>query len=441
MSMNRRRFLTATAAASSLVAPMILNAQSKAGKRYKTALVGSGWWGMNILREAIAAGNCGAISLCDVDANALEVSAEEVNDLTGTMPKTHRDFRELLEKEKPEIVIVATPDHWHALPAIAALEAGAHVFLEKPTGHTILESRAILNATRSADRVLQMGMHRRIGPHHVSGMKFLKDGRAGQIGMVRMFVAGGGGPESPAPNAEPPAELDWDMYCGPAPLRPFNRKIHPGGFRNFLDFANGTLGDWGVHWLDQVLWWTDEKYPKRVFSTGGRPVRGEAVNDERGQTTDSPDSQVATYEFESFTATWEHRQYGGKGAENTRVGCYFYGTKGVFHMGWRDGWTFYPANGKDKPVHEDPNFDNEKDGHNVTPLWADFISAIESGKPPVADVEVGHQATVMSLLGMLSLKAGRSIEWDGAKERIVGDPEAGKLLKRKYREPWVYPTV
>ena len=438
--MNRRRFLSSTAAAT-VGAPAILNAQPKAGKKYKTALIGSGWWGMNILREAIAAKTCGAISLCDVDADALEVSADEVNDLTGSPAKTYGDYRGLLGEEKPEIVIVATPDHWHALPAIAALESGAHLFLEKPTGHTILESRAILNAANAADRVLQMGMHRRIGPHHVSGMEFLKGGGAGDIGMVRMFVANSGGIEQPSPNANTPEGLDWDMYCGPAPLRHFNRKIHPGGWRNFLDFANGTLGDWGVHWLDQVLWWTDEKFPKRIFSTGGRPVRGEAVSDPGAQTSDAPGAQVATYEFESFTATWEHRKFGGKGAEKTGVGCYFYGSKGTFHMGWRDGWTFYPSKRGEKSIHVDPAFDNEKDGHNLTPLWADFIQAIETGKKPVADAEVGHQASTMALLGMLSLKAGRSVEWDGEKEQVVGDPEANRLLKREYREPWEYPKV
>ena len=348
--MNRRKFLSTSALTSTaaFAAPALLNAQSKAGKKFKIALIGSGWWGMNILREAIAAGSCGKIVLCDVDADALEVSADEVNDLTGTVPKTYQDYRELLAAEKPEIAIVATPDHWHALPAIAAMQSGAHLFLEKPTGHTIHESRAILKTANESERVVQMGMHRRIGPHHVSGMKFLKGGGAGDIGMVRMFVAGGGGPESPSPNANAPDEIDWDMYCGPAPLRPFNRKIHPGGWRNFLDFANGTLGDWGVHWLDQVLWWTDEKYPRRIFSTGGRPVHGKPVNDDRGQTSDAPDSQVATFEFESFTATWEHRKFGGTGAENTRVGCYFYGTKGVFHMGWRDAGHSIPQAAKEK---------------------------------------------------------------------------------------------
>ncbi len=148
-----------------------------------------------------------------------------------------------------------------------------------------------------------------------------------------------------------PGELDWDMYCGPAPLRPFNRMIHPGGFRNFLDFANGTLGDWGVHWLDQVLWWSEEKYPKKVYSTGGRPVRGPAVLNDREQTTDAPDSQIATYEFESFTAVWEHRRYAGNNAEKHPIGCYFYGTRGLFTWaGGMDGPFIRPMRNKSRSM-------------------------------------------------------------------------------------------
>lgn len=423
-----------------LGAPWV-RAQSKSGRKYRTALIGSGWWGLNILREALADGRCECVALCDVDADALEVSADEIGSLAGTTPKTYPDYRELLDKEKPEIVIIATPDHWHALQTIAAVQAGAHVFVEKPTGHTVKESRAMVNAARAADRVVQVGLHRRIGPHHVSGMKFLKEGGAGTIGMVRMFAnSGGGGPESATPNTPVPEGLDWEMYCGPAPLRPFNRRIHPGGFRNFLDFANGTLGDWGVHWLDQMLWWSDEAHPKSIYCTGGRDVAGAAVNDGQGQTTDAPDHQVAVYEFESFTATWEHRKFGGNGAEKAGVGAYFYGSKGVFHMGWRDGWTFYPSKKGEAERHEDPQFDNVKDGHNVPPLWRDFLDSIEAGRRPVADVEIGHRATNLSLLGMLSWKLGRSIAWNGEKEIIPGDEEANKLLSREYRGPWVYPV-
>jgi predicted dehydrogenase len=395
---------------------------------------------MNILREAMASGRCKVVAVCDPDPQARESTASQVESASGDQPAKFEDFRELLQKVKPEIVIIATPDHWHALITIAALRAGAHVYVEKPTGHTIQESRAMVRAARAAGRVVQVGLHRRIGPHHVSGMKFLKEGGAGQIGMIRAFAHGGGGPETPNPDGEVPEGMNWDLYCGPSPLRPFNTRIHRGGWRNFLDFANGTLGDWGVHWLDQILWWSDEKYPRKIFSTGGRPIAGPPVLDARGQTSDAPDSQIATYHFDSFNVVWEHRRFAGNQAEKSSVGCYFYGTKGILHMGWRDGWTFYPSNDREKVIHEDSHL-QEPDGHNIKLLWADFMDAIDSGRAPVADIELAHRSTNMSLLGMLSLKLGRSIEWDGAKEQVIGDPEANKLLSRPYRGPWEYPTA
>src|SRR5688572_24076863 len=191
MSIPRRRFI-ATAATSLLAAPYVLRG-ADAGKKYRTALIGCGWWGKNILKEAMASGRCAVTSLCDVDSGVLEVAGEQVKDLSGEQPRGFKDYRELLEKDKPEVVIIATPDHWHALTTIAAMKAGAHVFVERPTGHTVNESRAMLRASREAGRVVQVGLHRRIGPHHVSGMKFLKDGNVGKVGMVRLFVSGGGG--------------------------------------------------------------------------------------------------------------------------------------------------------------------------------------------------------------------------------------------------------
>ncbi|MCB1061949.1 MAG: Gfo/Idh/MocA family oxidoreductase [Verrucomicrobiae bacterium] len=442
MNFPRRQFIKSAGATAAWLgsAPLIRAQSNKSGKKLRLAVIGGGgWWAMNILRVALEDGRCECVALCDVDADNLEVSADEVDGLTGNLPKQYRDYREMLEKEQLDVVIVSTPDHWHALQTIACVDAGIHVFVEKPTGHTIGESRAMVKAAQAADRVVQVGLHRRIGPHHVSGMKFLKEGGAGKIGMVRCFAHSAGGAEQPSPNEEPPEELDWDMYCGPAPLRPYNRRIHPGGFRNYLDFANGTLGDWGIHWLDQVLWWSDEKAPKSVYCTGGRPIKGAPILNEKEQTSDAPDHQVATYEFEDFTCTWEHRRFAGNEVEKSKVGCYFYGDKGIFHMGWRDGWTFYPDKGG-SIIHEDPKFDNEKDGHNVPPLWRDFIDSIAQKRKPVADVEIGHLSTNLSLLGMLSWKLGRSIEWDGALETIPGDDEANQLLRREYRGSWQYPT-
>ncbi|HVE41347.1 MAG TPA: Gfo/Idh/MocA family oxidoreductase [Planctomycetota bacterium] len=435
MDFTRRQFI---AGGSALAAAPFLGIHNP-HRAYRTALIGSGWWGKNILKEAVEAGKSKVVALCDVDRNALEVAAEQVKGWNGDQPKTYGDYRELLEKEKPEIVIIATPDHWHALISIAAVKAGAHVFVEKPTGHTVHESSAMLKAAKESGKVVQVGLHRRIGPHHVSALKFLKDGGAGQVGMVRLFAHYGGGPEKPSANAAPPEGMNWDMYCGPSQLRPFTRKIHPGGWRQFLDFGNGQLGDWGVHWIDQVLAWTDETAPRRIYSSGGRQIKGAPVLNDKEQTTDAPDHQVAVYEFESFTCTWEHRQFADNTAEKHQIGAYFYGTKGTLHIGWRDGWTFHPANAKEKVLHEDSQL-QEPDGHNIKLLWADFLAAIDGGHTPVAGIERAHRSSVLPLLGMLSWRVGRSITWDGAKEQIVGDPDANAMLKRAYRGPWVYPT-
>jgi predicted dehydrogenase len=303
-----------------------------------------------------------------------------------------------------------------------------------------MEGRAMVKAARATGRVVQVGTHRRVSPHNVSGRKFLREGNAGKIAMVRCFVLyGGDGPEQPRKNVEPPKELNWDLWCGPAPLRPFNGGAHPRGFRSYLDFANGTLADWGIHWLDQVLWTMDVKWPKSVHSLGGRPIKGEPVLTAEHQTTDAPDHQVATYAFDGLTVTWEHRQFAGNPAEKTEnVGCFFYGTKGTFHMGWNQGWTFYPTGRGQQEIHEAPKL-NQPDSQNIKELWADFLEAIETGRRPVCDIEEVHYSTNLSLLGMLSYKLGRSVQWDGQKEVCVGDAEANKLLRRQYRTPWVYP--
>ncbi len=452
MSVTRRSFLKASAlAAAGLPALRLVGADSPA-KQYRTALIGCGWWGNNILGEAMASGACKIVGLCDVDTRLLQPTVDRVRRERGDEARPYRDYRELLEREKPEIVIVASPDHWHPLQTIAAVEAGAHVYVEKPIGHTIGEGRAMVNAARRNDRVVQVGTHRRVSPHNVSGREFLRSGKAGRIGMVRAFVHYGGGPERPLRNAEPPAELDWDMWCGPAPLRHYNGPtgdlsnpwrggIHPRGFRNYLDYANGTLGDWGIHWMDQVLWILEEKWPRRIASYGGRPIKGEPVYNEREQTSDAPDHQVAVFDFENFTLTWEHRQFAGNNAEKgENVGCYFYGTEGTFHMGWIDGWKFYPAD-RNKPVIEEKSKLHGPDDQNIRELWADFLAAIRERRRPVCDIEAIHRSTNVSLLGMLSYKLGRSVQWDGEKERIIGDEEANRLLRREYRGEWKYPSA
>lgn len=440
MTHTRRHFLkTAATATAAFTAVPLLGADAPT-KQYRTALVGCGWWGNNILGEAMASGACPIVALCDVDRRALDKTVERVKSQAGSDPKPYNDYRELLAKEKPEICIVATPDHWHPLQTIAAVKAGAHVYVEKPISHTLKEGQAMVKASRDAGRVVQVGTHRRVSPHNLSAREFIRSGKLGKLGMIRAFVHYGGGPESPSKNVEPPPGLDWDLWCGPAPLRPFNARIHPRGFRNFLDYANGTLGDWGIHWMDQILWVTGEKYPKRVFSTGGRPIKGPVVFTPQEQTTDAPDHQIAVFQFDSFDVSWEHRQFAGNNAEKGEsVGCYFYGEKGTMHLGWQKGWTFYPADGRQAVAHEEPQL-GKPDDQNIKELWADFLAAIRTGGRPVSDLEEVHRSTSLALLGMLSYKLGRSVEWDGAREECMGDAAANQLLRRAYRKGWEYPA-
>ncbi len=433
--MRRRTFIQTGVMAAPIItaaSPLIFDSKPPS---FRLVLIGSGWWGNNILREAIASNRVELVGICDVDQKALQFTTDEVAKQGIGKPKWFTDYRECIEETKPEIVIVATPDHWHALPTIAAIEAGAHVYVEKPISHTVIEGQAMLAAARTNERVVQVGTHRRVSPHMEAGMEFLRSGKAGKITQVKCFVNRPGGPGEKTPDADVPEGLDWDMWLGPAPKRNFNPRIHPKGFRGFLDYANGTIGDWGIHWFDQVLWWAEERFPRSVFSTGDRFVKVD--------TTDAPDTQLAIFDFEEFTCSWEHKLTAPNAYESAGIGCYFYGTEGTVHLGWRDGWTFYPAEFRNRKnplqkIHMDSNA-NEPDHQNIKELWADFMDAIDKKKRPISDIEDGYLATNMSLLAMISLKIGRSVQWDGT--NIVADPEAAQHLKRPYRAPWVYPEV
>ena len=452
--MLRRRFLQTSLAAgvAGALPSFHVRAADKAGRKYRTALVGCGWWGGNILREAMASGACTIVGLCDVDDRQSEATLAAVTAGTGDQPRRFRDYREMFAQVRPDIVIVATPDHWHPLVTIAAVQAGAHVYVEKPLSHTVGEGLAMLRAARATGRVVQVGTHRRLSPHNLSAREFVRAGGVGEIASVRCFVAyGGSGPARALPTQPVPKELDWDTWCGPAPLRPYNGgdprdknrawagAIHPRGFRQYLDYANGQLGDWGVHWLDQVLWITGERDPLHVYSTGGRPIQGAPILTATEQTNDAPDHQVAVFRFPHLTVHWEHRQYAGHTAEKTEsVGCYFYGTKGTLHLGWKQGWTFFPANPKEPTRHEEPRL-NEPDGQNIREVWADFLTAIAAGVAPACDIGKIFPASNAVLLGMLSLKLGRSVAWDAARQTIPDDPAAQALLRRAYRPGWEYP--
>ena len=401
-------------------------------KKYRTVLIGAGWWGNNILGEAMASGACDMVGICDVDEQFLAKTAERVEQTLGNRPKTYIDFRELLNDLKPEIAIIATPEHWHALQAIEALKSGCHVYMEKPIAHTINEGKAIVAAKKKYGKVVQVGLHRRTSPHIVKGQEMLRSGEVGEVKMIKACVYGPTAEGVVHPLPEPPLHLHWDLYLGPASYQPYESTVHPRGFRKYLNFTNGTIGDWGVHWMDQILWWTEEKFPKKIYSTGGM------VNPDCGY--DAPDFQSGIIEFENFIVEWEHRRLGGDQSERSPVGTYFYGTKGVLFMGFFDGTIFYPNDRDQSPIHIEHGM-HDPDGQNIRELWVDFLEAIEGKRSPVAGIESSYRATTTSLLAMIAYKTGRQIHWDGEKETILDDPEALSMMQRKYREPWVYPEI
>ena len=429
--MNRKTFLKTSALASAGILSRPFITYGKVSK-YRVALIGCGWWGTNILREAVASGEAEVVALCDADENQIISCEKELNTWCPDKPKKYKDFRDCIKNAKPDIVINATPDHWHALIAIEAMNNGAHVFLEKPISHTLKEGTAIQKAARDNKRICIVDFHRRYAPHNVSGMEFLKSGKVGRIQEVRAFVNYSQGNRPQAPSKSKPAGLDWDLYCGPAALIDYHSGIHPRSWRRQTEFANGTLGDWGPHWFDQILWWTEEKAPKKVFSV--------STSKERNNIQNVPENQLVTYEFEDFVCFWEHSINNKRPVQmGENVGAYFHGTEGTFHMGWKQGWTFYPHGKNAKPIHEDAKLD-APDGQNIKLVWADLLKSIKSSDLPHADIEHGRQATNMCMLGMVSDKLGRSIAWDHEKDLVIVDDEANKLLTRDYRGEWVYPS-
>ena len=311
-TLTRRDLLKSAAAAGAgyFLSPTTRAAEQKS--KYRTALIGSGWWGMNILGEAMAAGPVPRSSaLCDVDQRLLDPAAAEVEKLTGDRPEAATaTTANCWRRRSRRSCIVATPDHWHPLQTIAAVQGRrARLRREADQPHDPRGPRDGASAARAAGRVVQVGTHRRVSPHNVSGREFIRSGKLGKIGMVRAFVHYGGGPETPAQERRAAAR-NWTGTCGAArprcgpstaiPNNPWGGGIHPRGFRSYLDYANGTLGDWGIHWMDQILWITGEKWPQEGLLHRRPPDQRPARLTAEEQTSDAPDHQVATFEFDEL---------------------------------------------------------------------------------------------------------------------------------------------
>ena len=445
--MNRREFLQSSAAAGLALSSAGAYAGGAADREtLRVGLIGTGWYGKCDLLRLIQVAPVEVVSLCDVDSRMLGEAAEIVasRQASKKKPRTYGDYREMLKEKDLDVVLVVTPDHWHALPMIAACEAGADVWVQKPISVDVVEGQAMVDAARRLGRVVQVGTQRRSTPHLIEARdSIIKEDKLGKIGLVEVYCYYHMRARENPPDTEPPEYLDYEMWTGPAPMRPYNSLVHPRRWRSFMEYGNGIVGDMCIHMLDMVRWMLDLGWPNRVSSTGGILVQ----KDSKANITDT---QLATFDFGDLPIVWQHRTYGHPNDPQYPWGATLYGEKGTLKLSVHS-WDFIP-HGKGQPIHRDvvmeldeyPEDRTEKDlEKHVAPAirrhMLDFLAARDARSKPVADIKQGHISTASCILANLSQQLGRSLEWDSETEQVVGDEEANRLLRRPYRAPWKHP--
>jgi predicted dehydrogenase len=362
-------------------------------------------------------------------------------------PRTYTDYRKLLAEKDLDIVLIATPDHWHALPMIEAVKSGADVYVQKPISVDVVEGQAMVAAARKYGRVVQVGTQRRSTPHLMEAKKNIVDtGMLGKISHAEVYCYYHMRAKDNPPDERPPENLDYEMWTGPAPMRPYNRLVHPRSWRAFMEYSNGILGDMCIHMLDTVRWMLNLGWPTRVSSLGGIYV-------DKNSKANITDTQAATFEFPELNVIWTHRTWGDPPDPAYPWGATLYGEKGTLKMSVMS-YDFIPRGGDAKPIHKDVAYEldqytvdkTEKDlEQHVAPAirvhMLDFLKAIADRSKPVADIEQGHISTAACVLANMSMKLGRSMSYDATKGIVTGDEEATRLLRRPYREPWVHPEI
>ena len=446
--MHRRDFLRAGAAGltlSSLAAPL---RAFTADKPPRVGLIGTGWYGKIDLLRLIQIAPVDVVSLCDVDRRMLAGAADIVatRQASKKRPRTYSDYRKMLAEKDLDIVLVATPDHWHALPMIAALEAGADVYVQKPISVDVVEGQAMVAAARKRGRVVQVGTQRRSTPHLIEARdRIIRTGKLGRVGLVEIYCYYHMRNNSNPPDTLPPDYLDYEMWTGPAPMRPFNPIVHPRGWRAFMEYGNGIVGDMCVHMFDAVRWMLDLGWPTRISSSGGILVS-------RGTKANISDTQTATFDYGDMDIVWQHRSWGPPPDPKYPWGMTFYGDKGTLKASVMS-YDFTPASGG-ATVHRDVTYEREQYPEDVTEKdieihvapavrrhMRNFLDARATRGRPVADIEQGYISTASCIMANLSMKLGRTLTWDAQKCRIIADDEANALLRRPYRGPWVHPEV
>lgn len=445
--MNRRQFIQTGATGFALAAlgsqaQQLLNTDTK-----RVGLIGTGWYGKADLFRLIQVAPVEVVSLCDVDSIMLNEAADMVAErqLSKKRPRTYSDYREMLKEKDLDIVLIATPDHWHALAMIEAVKGGADVYVQKPISVDILEGQAMLAAARKYGRVVQVGTQRRSTPHLIEAKERVIDqGLLGNVAYVEICCYYHMRARNNPPNECPPANLDYEMYVGPAPKIPYNALIHPRSWRAFMEFGNGIVGDMCIHMLDMVRWMLGLGMPNSVSSSGG------ILMDPNSRANIS-DTQNASFNYDNMNIVWTHRTWGTSPDPQYPWAAIIYGDKGTLKASV-NSYDFIPR-GRGQAIHGDVKMEldeypidrTEKDlERHVAPAirghMIDFLHAIENRGRPVADIEEGYTSTAACILANLALQTGRTLHWDNTRGQIIGDPEANLLLKRPYRAPWIHPT-
>ncbi|MBN2311757.1 MAG: Gfo/Idh/MocA family oxidoreductase [Candidatus Hydrogenedentes bacterium] len=387
--------------------------------RVNVGVIGCRNRGSAVAKAMLESGEFSVAMLCDCDSFGRMAGQSTVRKFAYERhpePEVVADFRQVLDSAAVDAVVVATPDHWHALLCSLALDAGKHVYLEKPASYNIEDGKAMVAAQgRHPDLTVLVGTQQRSGRHFEEAREFVRAGGLGTVGFCRASQVNVCDEVPVVADADPPPGLDYEMWVGPGPMRPYNaRRVHYN-WRYMRDYGTGDLGNWGAHWLDIVLWYLDLGYPTAVSAAGGQFV----VHDAK----EWPDTQTVLCEYPGLTVLWEQRLW-ARGAGTAP--CELHGEKGTLQIS-RGKWVFRPREGEPEE-HEGSEMDEAHVRH--------FAACVRGDARPVAGIEDGHKTAVLCHLGNISTVVGRKVAFDGENQTIVGDAEAQALEGRAYREPW-----
>jgi predicted dehydrogenase len=423
--MRRRTFLH-TAALGAAAAAVYPGRVLASDQKLKVGLIGCGWYGGVLMKAAFEAGGVDVLAVCDVDSEHLANTASEVQAAQGTRPHAFQDYRALLDVPGLQAVFIASPPQWHALQFIDACRKGLDIYCEKPLAYDIREGEAMIEAARRAGNVVQIGFQRRQSEAVRQAAEFIRAGNAGRIVQVDAQIHYNAQMRDTTIQP-PPASLDWDAWCGPAPKLPYRPNIGHLAWRLEKEYGNGHLVDWGVHLIDGIRTALGESTPKAVHAAGG-------IYQLRDQIT-TPDTLTVHFEFDTCPVVWRHRIW-GSAEYNPELanGMLFYGEDAtVFATDSR--WIVIPRGSpNERVVHEVPTANLMQRRH-----VAEFLDAVRTRTQPGCDTEDGFNSTATVQLGMIAYHVGGRIEWDSARRAITGNPQAAALLQRQYRAPWQHP--